>query len=342
MIYVALESLMFSFVRCLGLTGWSLVKLTASCFHKIFNCRNPFISKQIGALPLRCRMYLRHRNALGRFLSATLTPLFSRPSKHGPWMDRVYWRVSIFETKTLNLVNTGFFAPTLMIVGWRTNPPRHSSHLFMSLFALLAEESLVHLPQRFRCMSAASYLNHLSPESRKFIPNSHAMGSITSNRRTGPVGSPSDLVGGWCPGHVVLVSRSCHVVTVSGSGCDGVPATFWWCSGHVVMVSRSCCDGVPGSGSDGVRIMLWWCPGHAVVVCCKEWTRRFPPIGMTLTRALTKRSASSCFQILLFVPLYILLLGSPAGLICNYDQSGVWFHLLPLHSILKGLASQRL
>ena len=44
----------------------------------------------------------------------------------------------------------------------------------------------------------------------EFFPNSHAMGSCKTNRRTGPVGSPSDLVDGY----VVMVSRSC---------CDGVP-----------------------------------------------------------------------------------------------------------------------
>ena len=50
-----------------------------------------------------------------------------------------------------------------------------------------------------------------------FFPNSHAMGSCKTNRRTGAVGSPSELVGGWYPGHVVMVSRSCF---------DGVPVLF--------------------------------------------------------------------------------------------------------------------
>ena len=54
-----------------------------------------------------------------------------------------------------------------------------------------------------------------------FIPNSHAMGSCKTNRRTGAVGSPSELVGGWCPGHVLMASGSCDA---------GVP------------VSRSCFD----------------------------------------------------------------------------------------------------
>ena len=39
-----------------------------------------------------------------------------------------------------------------------------------------------------------------------YIPNSHAMGSCKTNRRTDLVGSPSDLVGGWCPGHVTKAS----------------------------------------------------------------------------------------------------------------------------------------
>ena len=42
-----------------------------------------------------------------------------------------------------------------------------------------------------------------------FFPNSHAMGSCKTNRRTGAVGSPSELVGGWCPGHVLMASGSC-------------------------------------------------------------------------------------------------------------------------------------
>ena len=54
-----------------------------------------------------------------------------------------------------------------------------------------------------------------------FFPNSHAMGSCKTNRRTGAVGSPSELVGGWCPGHVLMASGSCDA---------GVP------------VSRSCFD----------------------------------------------------------------------------------------------------
>ena len=41
------------------------------------------------------------------------------------------------------------------------------------------------------------------------FPNSHAMGSCKTNRRTGAVGSPSELVGGWCPGHVLMASGSC-------------------------------------------------------------------------------------------------------------------------------------
>ena len=53
------------------------------------------------------------------------------------------------------------------------------------------------------------------------FPNSHAMGSCKTNRRTGAVGSPSELVGGWCPGHVLMASGSCDA---------GVP------------VSRSCFD----------------------------------------------------------------------------------------------------
>ena len=87
-----------------------------------------------------------------------------------------------------------------------------------------------------------------------FFPNSHAMGSCKTNRRTGAVGSPSELVGGWCPGHVLMASGSCDA---------GVPVMFSWCPGHVLMVSRSCCDGVP--------VMFSRCPGHVVMVsrsCC--------------------------------------------------------------------------
>ena len=48
----------------------------------------------------------------------------------------------------------------------------------------------------------------------------------------------------WCPGHVVMVSRSCCGCV--RSCCDGVPVMMWRCPGHVVVVvSRSCCDGVP-------------------------------------------------------------------------------------------------
>ena len=51
-----------------------------------------------------------------------------------------------------------------------------------------------------------------------FFPNSHAMGSCKTNRRTGAVGSPSELVGGWCPGHVLMASGSCDAgVPVSRS-----------------------------------------------------------------------------------------------------------------------------
>ena len=49
------------------------------------------------------------------------------------------------------------------------------------------------------------------------FPNSHAMGSCKTNRRTGAVGSPSELVGGWCPGHVLMASGSCDA---------GVPVMF--------------------------------------------------------------------------------------------------------------------
>ena len=52
--------------------------------------------------------------------------------------------------------------------------------------------------------------------------------NVTVVFRTGAVGSPSELVGGWCPGHVLMASGSCD-----------------WCPGHVLMVSRSCFDGVP-------------------------------------------------------------------------------------------------
>ena len=52
---------------------------------------------------------------------------------------------------------------------------------------------------------------------RRLFPNSHAMGSCKTNRRTGAVGSPSELVGGWCPGHVLMASGSCDA---------GVPVMF--------------------------------------------------------------------------------------------------------------------
>ena len=94
-----------------------------------------------------------------------------------------------------------------------------------------------------------------------------------------------------CPGHVLMVSRSCcdgcpgpflmagRIVTVSWSCFGGVPVMFWWCPGHVT-VSRSCCDGVLVILSwfshhvmlvsrwpcDGVPVMLWWCPNHVVTV----------------------------------------------------------------------------
>ena len=41
------------------------------------------------------------------------------------------------------------------------------------------------------------------------FPNSRAMESCKTDRRTGAVGSPSELVGGWCPGHVLMASGSC-------------------------------------------------------------------------------------------------------------------------------------
>ena len=47
-----------------------------------------------------------------------------------------------------------------------------------------------------------------------YFPNSHAMESYKTNSRTGAVGSPLELVGGWCPGHVLM---SCDV---------GVPVMF--------------------------------------------------------------------------------------------------------------------
>ena len=52
---------------------------------------------------------------------------------------------------------------------------------------------------------------------RDSFPNSHVMGSCKTNRRTGAVGSPSELVGGWCPGHVLMASGSCDA---------GVPVMF--------------------------------------------------------------------------------------------------------------------
>ena len=72
------------------------------------------------------------------------------------------------------------------------------------------------------------------------------MGSCKTNRRTGPVGPPSDLSRSFCDG-VVMVFRSC---------CDGVPVSRPRSDGvgHAVMVSRSCCDGVPATF--GVPVML--------------------------------------------------------------------------------------
>ena len=54
-------------------------------------------------------------------------------------------------------------------------------------------------------------------EFTNLFPNSHAMGSCKTNRRTGAVGSPLELVGGWCPGHVLMASGSCDA---------GVPVMF--------------------------------------------------------------------------------------------------------------------
>ena len=54
------------------------------------------------------------------------------------------------------------------------------------------------------------------PWQAKLFPNSHAMGSCKTNRR-GAVGSPSELVRGWCPGHVLMASGSCDA---------GVPVMF--------------------------------------------------------------------------------------------------------------------
>ena len=72
-----------------------------------------------------------------------------------------------------------------------------------------------------------------------FFPHSHAMGSCKTNRRTGPVGSPSDLVGGWCPGQVVMVSRSFSALSPHRNDFDscfkidplllGSPAGLIWC-----------------------------------------------------------------------------------------------------------------
>ena len=58
---------------------------------------------------------------------------------------------------------------------------------------------------------------HIPYTSYLYFPNSHAMWSCKTNRRTGAVGSPSELVGGWCQGHILMTSRSC---------CDGVPVMF--------------------------------------------------------------------------------------------------------------------
>ena len=57
------------------------------------------------------------------------------------------------------------------------------------------------------------------------FPNSHAMGSCKTNRRTGAVGSPSELVGGWCAGDVLTASGSCDA-GVPVMFCDGVPVMF--------------------------------------------------------------------------------------------------------------------
>ena len=79
-----------------------------------------------------------------------------------------------------------------------------------------------------------------------FFPNSHAMGSCKTNRRTGAVGSPSELVGGWCPGHVLMASGSCDAGAPLSRSCfDCDPIMLRWCPGPVLMVSRSCFDGVP-------------------------------------------------------------------------------------------------
>ena len=40
---------------------------------------------------------------------------------------------------------------------------------------------------------------------------------LAKHRRTGAVGSPLELVGGWCPGYVLMAFGSCDV---------GVPVMF--------------------------------------------------------------------------------------------------------------------
>ena len=54
-----------------------------------------------------------------------------------------------------------------------------------------------------------------------FFSNSHAMGSCKTNRRTSAVGPPSELIGGWCPGHISHGHRSSTIY-------NGFPRTTRW------------------------------------------------------------------------------------------------------------------
>ena len=100
----------------------------------------------------------------------------------------------------------------------KTNATNTQAGSFFAFFCLLSRFVFALL---FAFVLLFAVFLHVFHVSLGFFPNSHAMGSCKTNRRTGAVGSPSELVGGWCPGHVLMASGSCDA---------GVP------------VSRSCFD----------------------------------------------------------------------------------------------------
>ena len=141
--------------------------------------------------------------------------------------------------------SSGFFCYQLFLTGWRPSLLGWRQLLVGCTWEALMQSLLLLLIslllQLCFCLMASNFgteaINIVKHQSRvrmcckpfpQLFPNSHAMGSCKTNRRTGAVGSPSELVGGWCPGHVLMASGSCDA-----------------CPGHVLMVSRSCFEGVP-------------------------------------------------------------------------------------------------